>query len=241
MFDSHLSGGVQAAFRAFAAFVFLFISFCGQKKEETLPETATARVDKISLRTEPITTASVIEFLDVGSKLHVLKKGERQVQVGQMRDYWYFVETENGIQGWVFGANLSLGSGPLEEEALPDPKVVQERITGKWWELRPDGTTGFRKIYFWADGKFKYFYGVQTLKEGRYEIIVRGKTIRLDALTGIGDHVTFDQVGDDYRLFAEKDGQKFVFRRGGNDPESSEVGSEEKDKEKASQNAPAKP
>ncbi len=216
----------------------LGLTFVCNKTEEKiadLPEYAVVKTDQISVRTDPLTTASEIDFLDLGSKVRVLRRGEKPVAIGNAKDYWYLIQLDNGIEGWVYGANLSLTVSAPALEEIPDVKVVAERLVGKWWELRMDGSTGYRKIYFWPDGKYKYGFAANPMTEGKIEIDPKTRTVRLDPPCALGDRVSFKEVGEDYRLLVEKDGQRYVFRRGSTDPEATEVGKDKEDEKKPGQ------
>lgn len=62
--------------------------------------------DKVNVRAEPKTSATVVETLAKGAIVSVSERTKEQVKVGTVEDYWYKVDTEGKKTGWVFGQFL---------------------------------------------------------------------------------------------------------------------------------------
>ena len=226
----------------FAGGLFLclcFFSFCGKEKsgvEKTkeFPEYATIQGDKVSLRTDPLTTAAEIEFLSAGTRVKIKKRGARKVRISGYNHYWYMVRLKSGLEGWVYGARLSLGGssvgprGPEEKAISRD--AFRKMVIGKWWEINDDGSTGYRKLYFWPDGSYKYGYGTGYMRKGKYDLLPASLVILLDKKSGVGERVAMKRIGRENRLFAEVRGRKYYFRLGETDPGGKEDGLEKNKK-----------
>lgn len=206
---------------------------CGGKSTEpnpdALPETAVATDDNVAVRTDPLSMASEVESLSAGARVKLLQRGPEKVRVGKYNEYWYLVQLESGLKGWVYGAKLSIGASA--QVAASGEEMIEEfrkQLVGKWWEVRSDGSTGFRKFAFWKDNKYKYGYGAEYFSEGQYDIIVGRKLVHLEKGSGVGEELVFKAIGRDLRLQAEYKGSVYTFRRGESDPDGPEGPAEPK-------------
>ena len=207
----------------------LFAFSCGDSKptappQEQLPDSAVIEGENISLRTDPLPTAAEIESMGHGQKVKIIRRSNTKVKISGFDEYWYFVRLETGIEGWVYGAKLSIGKKKDQQEQEKLIKGLRQLVVGKWWEIKSGGSTGYRKIYFWSDGKYKHGYGSGYMDEGKYEVLTHEKVIFLDKGSGMGNKLYIRQIGRDIRLVAEYKGDTFVFRKGDGDPDSKEVG-----------------
>lgn len=217
----------------FLSLVFAFLS-CSDKARQAAgaPEFGEIAVEGATLRTDPLVTASEIETIPKGTKVQILKKQADEVAIGSARDRWYFVKLESGMEGWIFGASLSMKERPKEDPSALSEKDVIEKVTGKWWQVNPDGSTGYLKVYFWPDGKYKHGWGAMALEEGKYTVLTSEQAIQLDKGSGAGDKLKLVTIGRELRLQGEKEGRKFTFRQGHTDPEAPEVSPEDTLKQK---------
>lgn len=214
-------------------------------REDSAPagfRTATVRAKKVPLRVDPLPLAGEIEILSAGDKVELLRRSEKKFRAGTAEDYWYFARTSTGLEGWIYGGGLSVAVSGDSEEAGPQltEKQIQENLTGKWWELLPDGSTGLKKIYFWPDGKYKHGEGFADMKEGSFEIRVADRVIELNDGSPAGNELQILFVGQEMRLSGNDNGKSTLFRRGELNPEAREVSDEKKDKE-SGKAAPPKP
>lgn len=177
---------------------------------------------KASLRLDPTTVASEIAFLDRGLEVAVIGRTAEKVRISGLNEYWYRIRTPAGIEGWIYGASLSIGSGgDRARKPEQDRKEVVLSLVGKWWETRPDGSTGYRRFYVWADGMYKYAYGTEgPMKEGKWTLDLEKNELKLDPPAGMGDTVRLKRLGTELRLFADTDGKTVAFRRAFLDPDA---------------------
>jgi len=197
-------------------------------------KTATIRAKKMSMRIDPLPLASEVEILNAGDKVELLKRSAKKFRSGPAEDYWYLARSPSGLEGWLYGAGLSValaGSSDATEQKYTEKQIL-ENLVGKWWELLPDGSTGLRKIYFWPGGKYKYGIGAEDMKEGHYQIRLADKVIALKDGSPAGDTLEFRFTGQEMRLSGDAEGKNYLFRRGELNPEAKEVADEKKDKDK---------
>lgn len=207
----------------------LFLPHCGKEApvvQDALPESAVVMGENVSVRTDPISMASEVQTLEAGTRVKILKKSPEPVKIGKFNSHWYYVELESGLKGWVYGAKLSIASGKTAaadvEKTLAED--LEKQIVGRWWEIRPDGSTGYRKYVFYPDRKFKYAYGADYYSEGDYEVVPTRSIVHLEGKgSGLGDNLTIKRVGSDLRLQIEHGGSLYTFRRGDADPDGKEV------------------
>ena len=219
--------------------LFFVLSSCGGKEpevKEALPESATVMGDNVSVRTDPISMAAEVQTLSGGTTVKVLKKSPEPTRIGKFNSHWYYVELESGLKGWVYGARLSLSGGgsPAVDVQKVLAEDLEKQIVGRWWEIRPDGSTGYRKYVFYPDRKFKYGYGADYYSEGVYEVVATRSIVHLEGTgSGLGDNLSVKHVGSDLRLQIEYRGSLYTFRRGDSDPDGKEVTPAEADAKKA--------
>lgn len=226
------------------AILTLSLAACSKDSAPVGFRTATVRAKKVALRIDPLPLAGEVEILSAGDKLELLKRSEKKFRSGSADDYWYFARSPSGQQGWIYGAGLSVAVAGDTEDKGPQltEKQIQENLTGKWWELLPDGSTGLAKVYFWPDGKYKHGAGNADMKEGTFEIRVAERTIELNDGSPAGNELQILFVGQEMRLSGNDNGKSTLFRRGELNPEAREVSDEKKDKESgkpAPQTSPA--
>jgi len=191
-------------------------------------EKAIVVVNRAILRSDPHPVAPELDAIDKGFPLAILKKTEKKHRVAGKLDYWYYVRTESGIEGWTYGASLSIGKEIDRSEQ--EIHNLQEKLIGKWWDIRNDGSTGYFKIYFWPDGKYKHGFGNQKMEEGTYIIRSSDNIIELKEGSRVGKWLKIQSYAGDISLSADFEGKVTVFRRGDPDPDATEISPEEEEK-----------
>lgn len=116
-----------------------------------------SKVEAAIMRTDPTIYGFEIDTIRKGESVRVLKRTDKKSRIGQTENYWYFVQKDNHLKGWVYGGALSrIPTG--EAEGIvdgPDLVVVQANLPGIWWELNADGSTGYRRLEFVPAGTEK--------------------------------------------------------------------------------------
>lgn len=150
--SGRLKGGRVALF-LFLLSSFFVITACQEEGGSTgLFEASVlySKVEAAIMRTDPTTYGFEIDTIRKGESVKVLKRTDKKSRIGQTEDYWYFVQKDNNLKGWVYGGTLSrIPTGEAEEVVdAPDLVVVQANLPGIWWELNADGSTGYRRLEF---------------------------------------------------------------------------------------------
>lgn len=116
-----------------------------------------SKVDAAIIRTDPTTYGFEIGTVRKGEPVKVLRRTDRKVRIGKTTDYWYYIQKDNQLKGWVYGGSLSRRPTAEAEEVVegPDMVVVQANLPGIWWELNHDGSTGYRRLEFVPEGAEK--------------------------------------------------------------------------------------
>ncbi|MCB1309208.1 MAG: SH3 domain-containing protein [Leptospiraceae bacterium] len=186
--------------------------------------------DEVSLRIDPVSFASEITFLERGSEVQVIGRTDERVKIGNLNEFWYRIRMPDGIEGWVYGSNLSIGSAGTAASASSTERFQKEfglSHVGKWWEVRADGSTGYARVYFWPDGVYKYALGRGDMAEGKYEIDFEERVIRLDKGSPAGETLTIKRLGPEYRLYGARNDRPVILRRAFIDPDAPDPGEEE--------------
>ncbi|MDH5657532.1 MAG: SH3 domain-containing protein [Spirochaetia bacterium] len=211
--------------------VLLIFAACEIGTDGTLQFTKYAYIKSHAgiLRLDPVSISPELDVLPYGTKIQIIKKTSEKMKIGSINDYWYFVKTEDLIEGWIYGNSITFLSSEIKDthtgDVKLDPEKIKEQLHGKWWEIRDDGSTGLGKIYFWDDGKYTYGYGRSDMTEGTYELIKN--YIVLDHGSTGGNRLEVFEVGDELRLTGKKKGKVYTFMKGDPDPESPEIGDPE--------------
>lgn len=214
--------------------ILIFFSACQGKTDDGQKIIRKAKVTSrvVSLRTNPVLLASEIQFLNRGDEVKIIGRSTKEVHISGMRDYWYRVQLDNDIEGWVFGPNLSIGKGKNIEESTEEANALikeelERAIVGKWWEILTNGSTGYGRIYFWPDGVYKHGRGRgELVAQGKYTVDEKEKKIQLDKGSFMGTEISIKKIGSEYRLYGKNETRRIILRRAFLDPDAPEPGEE---------------
>jgi len=98
--------------------------------------------DGLPIREKPEAEARRVYRLRQGQLVKIVSQGEQKVQVAGYEDYWYQVLTEDGAQGYCFGAYLPVFT------ASESPKEEAERLLARDPVLETLISTQWRPEYF---------------------------------------------------------------------------------------------
>lgn len=93
------------------------------------PDRSASRITVVSnarLRQSPQLTAEEVARLPLGSIVRVLEQSPAKEVVGGIEDFWYRVETTDGVSGWVFGG-LTVSFSPARRDEIY-LRIVRERM-----------------------------------------------------------------------------------------------------------------
>lgn len=93
------------------------------------PDRSANRITVVSnarLRQSPQLTAEEIVRLPLGAIVRVFEQSPERELIGGIEDFWYRVETTDGVSGWVFGG-LTVSFSPARREEIY-LRIVRERM-----------------------------------------------------------------------------------------------------------------
>jgi uncharacterized protein YgiM (DUF1202 family) len=64
--------------------------------------------NRVRLRSEAGLSGEIRGHLNRGDKVKVIDRNDEKQKIGNMEDYWYLVKTENGQEGWAYGAYIDI-------------------------------------------------------------------------------------------------------------------------------------
>ncbi|MCA9494009.1 MAG: SH3 domain-containing protein, partial [Myxococcales bacterium] len=79
-------------------------------------------VDDANLRATADTSSEVVAVLPLASRVTVIESSGKPVELLDRRNEWVRVRTEEGVQGWVFGAILTPWAGEVEDQMSGEPQ-----------------------------------------------------------------------------------------------------------------------
>ncbi|MBX7058103.1 MAG: SH3 domain-containing protein [Leptospirales bacterium] len=212
---------------SYTASLLIALAGCGnQPPDEASNLHADVVNDKASLRIDPVTSSSEIEFLKRGIRVQVLNRTRQKQAIGEANDYWYRIRLEDGVEGWIYGANLSIGDSAGRGADSGIDELLIRGLVGKWWEVRRDGSTGLRRLYLWNTGEYAYAYGQgEQMQRGKYKID-SPELLLLDPPSGVGAEISIRKLGSELRLTGRADDREISFRRAFIDPDAPEPNEE---------------
>jgi len=182
-----------------------------------------------AMRIDPLVFSSRIALLKKGDFGEVIERSVEPKRVGSSQDYWYKIKLQNGIAGWVFGANLNILKdaeasdiqsylGKFWEE---ESEELKNALHGKWWSVNRfnDFTNHCLEIY--KDGKYKsYLKGATKKLEGEYSFDFNKGQIIFLGETSFEGNLSFVRRGDVYALYRESEKDEIKFKKINVNPES---------------------
>ncbi|MFN3604477.1 MAG: SH3 domain-containing protein [Leptonema sp. (in: bacteria)] len=167
------------------------------------------------LRTEPSIYSFEVSLLNLGEAVDVLYKTNQKEVIGNSKSYWYYVKTERGLVGWIFGSLLSK-TKVKEEEYFFDPKLVVNIIEGTWWEVNERGETGYRSLEIKKniqnpyEGILIYKFSNQEPQEIKYTISDKG-IVLLEKALPIGKEIFLYETYNEHRIYFQSADKKQIF------------------------------
>ncbi len=74
--------------------------------KETNKDLAAINDSRVRIRSEPNLKCETLDYVNKGDSVKILDRSTDKQQIGDMNDYWYNVELQNGTKGWVYGAYI---------------------------------------------------------------------------------------------------------------------------------------
>jgi hypothetical protein len=173
------------------------------------------------LRVAPYVFSSKLYNLYKSDTVKIMDKSAEKVTIGKNTDYWYHVAIDNGMTGWIFGANMSVVSENqegkvntiLEELKGKEIERLYKELVGKWWSLSQVGNYTNRVLEIHPDKKYKAYYkdGDKYAKVGEYSIDYENKELVLSGGNPYNAKITYAKKGLSYELIGHADKNSFEF------------------------------
>ena len=182
-----------------------------------------------ALRIEPFIYSARISDLAKGEKLEILDLSKKKSAIGKSFDYWYKIKTQNGITGWIFGANIKIFSAGSSfsvnnfEEQLKDDEFekLSTELIGKWWSVNTQEEFTSYWFALFKNGEYEAKHkDSDKLFKGKYKIDVATSTISFDAGTPLGNEFKFTERGLNYFIEYADDKNNYRFKRISLNPKS---------------------
>ena len=206
------------------------IQACSKKSDKVkLPEPDTAKhldfgviiAAEAYLRVAPYVFSSKVFNLYKSDTVKILDKSAEKVVIGKNTDYWYHVVIDNGMTGWIYGANMSVVSENQEGkvstilEELKEKEIEQlhKELVGKWWSLSQVGNYTNRVLEIHPNKKYKAYYkdGEKHAKEGDYSIDYESRELVLSNGNPYNAKIIYLKKGLSYELTGHTDTTSFEF------------------------------
>ena len=200
-----------------------------------------------ALRIEPFIYSSRIIDLPKGEKLEILDLSKKKSAVAKSIDYWYKVRTQNGITGWIFGANIKIFSAGSSfsvnnfEEQLKDEEFekLSTELIGKWWSVNTQEEFTSYWIALFKNGEYEAKHKDSNhLFKGKYKIDAATSTISFDEGTPLGNEFKFTERGLNYFIEYADDKNNYRFKRISLNPKSEQEVETVEEKKESNETVP---
>jgi hypothetical protein len=192
------------------------------KKDATITPDTYGIITKgyTAMRIDPMIFAGIIADLNKGVSVSVLQRSAEKTWVGKANDYWYKVRTKEGLNGWVFGQNITIHSGKggkSMDSAVSDfmqveTARVKQYLSGKWWSANEFGDFTDHCLELYESGTYmSYLKGNESNPiVGTYTLDFNKSEIVFSNGTSFKSNLDLARRGNDYTL--KKDRKDFQLR-----------------------------
>ncbi len=215
----------------------VLLSAC--KKESQYKPAELMKEDKIgiiiekdsALRTQPYIYSTKIQELRRGDKVIILEQSAETSFIAGKKNYWFKILLDNGITGWIYGANIKLfeenASSSIEsyEKDLKTEEIenTKKLLIGKWWSInkRGDFTAHLLKIY--PDGKYLSLKKQGKEMTGEFTLDAIEQTMTFSNSTSVGNVISFiDRGGELFLEYKDSNNVTYSFKKISMEPDSDE-------------------
>jgi len=181
------------------------------KEEKFLEKEGLILINNTSVRIDPYYFSGKITQLKKGKKVKVVACSQTKSWIGNAHDFWYKIEFDNGLTGWVFGKTLKIISSKNKYKKADlllasweeKTKEMREALAGKWWSINKAGEFTNHCLEFSLKGQYKsYLKGQAEEKtfQGDYNFNFDKKLILFLEGTSFGNKLTFSSIGKTFSL-----------------------------------------
>lgn len=178
-------------------------------------------MDNASVRVDPYLYSSRVMLLNKGDVLIVKDRSKKRQWIGKKHDYWYNIQLENGISGWMYGSTIDILKSKnsdavknyLDKFWMEQSDSVRDELAGKWWSLSSTGDFTNHGIEIGTDGKYVSYRKGGKRIEGTYSLNFHNNEIIFLDGTSFGKNLYFIRRGQSYVLSDDRENPAYRFKK----------------------------
>ncbi len=150
---------------------------CGPKStavSESIPASAKVLQDGLKVRLSPNTMATIVGSVSLGETVAIKERSPEKNNVGSLSAHWFRIETQTGLNGWVYGAYLDAEAPPEILNASRNNDKLAQMVTGRWYATRQDGTLTRAFITLYEDKTLEIGNDRTVSYKGTYTVEITG-------------------------------------------------------------------
>ena len=177
--------------------------------------------DDSVMRIDPVLYSGRVGLLRKAEIVQVLDRSSVKYAVGSMTDYWYKIQSNNGLSGWVYGSNLKIfdkkNEGNIDKIVSSfwekESEKIKKIITGRWWSVDLQGDFTNHGIEISEDGNYRSYLkgggeikGEYNINYGENEIVfLKGTTFKANLnIVRRGTFIYLEKKGEDSEIKFQK-------------------------------------
>jgi len=170
-----------------------------------------------AVRLDPFIYSAKLTTIQKGSTFKIVKKSAKKSRIGKTQKFWYKLQIDKSMSGWVYAANLKIIGSDKKKTITnfvndfweKETDVMKVSLKGKWWSINKFGDFTSHCIEFNEDGTYlSYWKGSKNYIKGIYNFdFNKNQLIFLKGAT-FGKKMNFIKRGQEFTLIhQEKDGE----------------------------------
>jgi len=176
-----------------------------------------------SLRIDPLIFSARIAQLKKGETVTILNRSSQKSAIGNSSSYWYYIITDRGLSGWLFGVNMKIISSN-DKDAVKDyisdfweeeTKKLTKDLSGKWWSINRFGDFTNHCLEIYENNTYKSYSkgNEKSAMEGDYNFDFNQNEIVFLKGTSFGQNLNFLVRGSSYVLYREQKDYELKFKK----------------------------
>jgi hypothetical protein len=205
----------------------LVLQTCTKPSEEIFEPDAVKNLDhgiitarEAFVRIAPFVFSTKIYDLYEGNTVRIIGQSAEEVTIGRNRAYWYRVIIDNGMTGWIYGANMTIvgsqdrrSAAVMEEVREREKERIYTELVGKWWSVNQTGGFTNRIIELHPNRTYRAYLRDrhQRAIEGEYSINYENSELELTKGNPFNAKIKYVRRGVKYTLIGETERGRFDF------------------------------
>lgn len=192
--------------------------------------------DNTSIRIDPIIYSSRVVQLKKGEKVVIVDVSHEKSWIGKTSNFWYKIQLDNGMSGWVYGENIKTFKQNQENTAenyvinlkKEEEQELRKSLSGKWWSVNKRSEFTNHSLEMLEEGKYRSSLRGGAVLEGEYNFDFKQKQLVFIGKTTFGQTLNYVKRGQMYYLEADKDKSELRFTKISDDASENEAKETEK-------------